>query len=125
MRRTDEAGKEGKDGRGGDVEGFGAPERLRRGVRVLLLSLMRSDEGHDGPDEARRRRVVAEVGQEVVVQLPEHVQSDAAVRRRNIVIRLSAGCGISNSDPDSETFSSAVFLDMRTRAYDRPSVTRR
>ena len=86
---SDEAGKQGKYRCRGDVEGFGAPERLRRRVGVLLLALVRRDKRHDGAHEALGGSVVAEVGQEVVVELPKNVQRDAAVRRGDVVIGLA------------------------------------
>ena len=54
-----------------------------------LVALDGIDEREDGLDEAVGRHVVAVLRQQVVVDLGEQVERDAAVRRRHAVVRLA------------------------------------
>lgn len=73
----------------GDVERFAAPQVVVVHRRRLVAQHRLREEQVAALDEAARGRVVAVVGQKVVVELPKDVQRHAAVRRQHVVVGLA------------------------------------
>ena len=75
-----------ENGRVCNVERFAAPQVVIGHLRRLVAMHRLTEENVTAFDKTTGRSIVAIVGQEIVVELPEDVERHATVRRQNVVI---------------------------------------